>query len=272
MSNCLSAYTTMGVGGPARSISIVTSSSELKECASRGIVLGGGSNVLVSDDGVDLDVYINRCRGISVICDTVTVSSGERLPILCGYLAEKGLSGMEWACGIPGSVGGAIVMNAGAFGFSLSDVIVCAEIVRDGRLISLDKTALGFGYRSSAILPTDTVISATFKLSFSDASRVKAGNARYAAARRNSQPTGRSAGSIFKNPPGISVGRVLDEARLKGTRRGGAIISLEHANIIVNTGGATAKNVTELISVMKSVLLERGITAEEEIKYIGGFN
>ena len=272
MSNALSAWTTFGIGGPARRIVVANDVSELAGYAASGaLVLGGGSNVLVSDDGIDREVAINRCQGIAINGEIVTVLSGERLPQLCAYLAEAGLSGMEWACGIPGSAGGALVMNAGAFSRSMSDVAVGAEIVRGGKRIYLDRDELGLSYRASAIMPTDTVLSVTIELDRAAPALVKARCKRFAAERRAKQPTGKTAGSIFKNPDGISVGRVLDEAGLKGTRIGGAIISPVHANIIVNTGGATARDVTALIGIMRRALADAGVDAQEEIKYIGEF-
>ena len=203
--------------------------------------------------------------------NTVTVGSGTRLCELCAFLAENGLSGLEWALGIPGSAGGAVRMNAGAFGGAVSDRLLYADIVRDGKPVRLSRDELGFGYRKSDLGKNDVVIDAAFALERGVPSDIKARGAQYAAMRRATQPTGKSAGSVFKNPRGVSVGRIFDDAGLKGLRRGGAVISPKHANIIVNTGGATARDVCELISVMKSVLLEKGVAAQEEIIYIGDF-
>ncbi len=270
-STLLSEWTTIGIGGAARRLDVADSRDMFIELAPFGLVLGGGSNVLVSDDGYDGNVVINKYREISILGDTVTVGSGAKLPAVARYLADVGLTGLEWASGIPGSVGGAVRMNAGAFGGCIADVIVCAEVLRDGRLIVLDGSALGLDYRESRLLESDKVVSATFKLQTGDPRAIADTMRRYACIRRSSQPAGKSAGSVFKNPRGVSVGKLLDDAGLKGTRIGGAMISPIHANIIVNTGGATARDVTELISVMRRVLEDNDIKAREEIKYIGGF-
>lgn len=271
MSNGLSAWTTIGIGGNARSVTVVRSRGELEDTAPRGLVIGGGSDILVSDDGYDGDVIINRTSGIVRQCNTVIADSGVRLPVLCKYLAECGLSGLEWACGIPGTVGGATVMNAGAFGGSISDRLVYADVLRNGRTVRMTNAELGFGYRCSGLLSDDTVLCAAFEL-FPDIPRnIVRRCADHNALRRRKQPIGKTAGSVFKNPPGVSVGRVLDEAGLKGARAGGAVISDVHANVIVNTGGATAKDVCTLIAKMKSALAERNIPAHEEIIYIGDF-
>lgn len=271
MRNTLSEWTTIGIGGAARRIDVARTKERLTELAQNGLTLGGGSNVLVSDDGYDGNVVINRYTEIIRHGDFVTAASGVRLPTLCVYLADAGLTGLEWAAGIPGSVGGAVRMNAGAFGGSVSDRLAYAEILRDGRLMTFELRELGFGYRESALLPTDVVVSATFALGQSSSAYVKARCAECAAKRRSSQPVGKSAGSVFKNVGGVSVGKLFDKAGLKGLRSGGAAISKEHANIIVNTGGATAHDVTALIAVMKRVLSDNGVAAQEEIKYIGGF-
>lgn len=271
MCDLLSGWTTFGIGGVARRIDVARTRDELIGLSREGLVLGRGSNVLVSDDGYDGVVTVNRYEHIARDGDTAIAGSGTRLSALCMFLAENGLSGLEWAVGIPGSVGGAVCMNASAFGGEIADRLLYADVVRNGRLVRLSRDELEFGYRESAIGVADVVIDAAFALTADDRSRIKARGAEYAARRRATQPTGKSAGSIFKNPCGVSVGRVLDEAGLKGLRRGGAEISQKHANIIVNTGGATARDVCGLIAVMKSVLLERGIEAREEIIYIGDF-
>lgn len=271
MSTHLGELTTLGVGGDARRIDFASSRDSLIELAQDGLVLGRGSNVLVSDDGYDGNVVINRFEHISRTAATVTVSSGTSLARLCGYLTENGLSGLEWACGIPGSVGGAVRMNAGAFDGAISDGFVSAEILRDGKTVELGAEQMGFAYRESGLKKTDVVISATFAVQNAERRAISEKCAYYSAVRRAKQPCGRSAGSVFKNPRGVSVGKLLDDAGLKGLRRGGAVISPQHANIIVNTGGATAKDVVALIAVMRGAIERAGYAATEEIIYIGEF-
>lgn len=271
MGNTLSDWTTFGIGGEARRISVAQSFETFSELAANALVLGNGSNVLVSDDGYDGNVVINRYADVVRKGNVVEVGSGMSMPRLCNYVAENGLSGLEWAAGIPGTVGGAIVMNASAFGGSTADRLVYADVVRGGKLVRLEKDKLCMGYRTSGIADSDTVVRAAFELYSDEPKRIAARCSEYNRIRRLKQPVGRSAGSVFKNPRGISVGAVLDRAGLKGVRRGGAAISKEHANIIVNTGGATARDVVWLIGLMKSTLEDNGIDAQEEIRYIGGF-
>lgn len=271
MGNTLSDWTTFGIGGKARRISVAQSFDTLSELAATVLVLGNGSNVLVSDDGYDGDVVINRYSDVVRSGNLVEVGTGMSMPRLCKYLVENGLSGLEWAAGIPGTVGGAVVMNASAFGGSTADSLVYADVLRGGKLVRLENDKLEMGYRTSGIKSDDTVVRAAFELERDDPKAIGDRCAEYNRIRRLKQPAGRSAGSVFKNPVGVSVGATLDRAGLKGVRRGGAAISKEHANIIVNTGGATARDVVWLIKLMKSTLEDNGIYAQEEIRYIGGF-
>lgn len=271
MRDSLSAYTTFGIGGRARRISVARSRSELIDLAPDALVLGRGSNVLVSDDGYDGDAVINRYDDIVFNGDLVVAGSGACLASVSAAAARCGLSGLEWAIGIPGSVGGAVRMNAGAFGGAISDRLLYADVLRGGAVVRLGRGELGFSYRHSAIADDDVVIAAAFLLDKISAAVTLARCGEYTERRRSKQPSGKSAGSVFKNPSGISVGKVLDGAGLKGLRNGGAVISPVHANIIVNTGDATADDVCWLIRIMKGELEARGIEAKEEIIYVGGF-
>ncbi|MDE7164158.1 MAG: UDP-N-acetylmuramate dehydrogenase [Clostridiales bacterium] len=271
MRNTLSDWTTFGIGGAAKRIDVATSRGALVDLAGRGFVLGRGSNILASDGGYDGNIVINRYEQLSRDGSTVYAGSGTRLSALCSFAAELGLSGMEWAVGIPGTVGGAVRMNAGAFLGSVSDVIMYAEVLRDGKLMTIPKSDLGFGYRSSGLTGSDVVVGAAFALTPDSPTACFKRGEKYNVLRRNSQPRGKSAGSIFKNPIGASVGKILDEAGLKGLRRGGAVISPVHANIIVNTDNASAHDVCALIRVMRDVLTSSGVEAQEEIIYLGDF-
>ena len=274
MRESIADYTTFGIGGPARRIAVVNSLGALTDELSKSgyIVLGGGSNVLVSDDGYDGTVVINRYAGVDVCGETVTVGSGARLSQIANRMACEELSGLEFAVGIPGSVGGAVRMNAGAFGGSISDVIVCADVLRDGRIVCMANSELRFSYRHSALMPNDTVLSATFALCRDSAAAIQARMRDFALRRRQTQPTGKSAGSVFKNPTGVSVARLIDEAGFKGYTVGGAQVSTKHANVIINTGGAKAKDVVTIINTIKNELsVRRGVFVEEEIIYIGEF-
>lgn len=271
MYNTLAAYTTFGIGGRAERIEIAVSREALTELSQTGLVIGRGSDILVGDGGYDGLVVINRYESVEQNGCVVTVGSGTRLSVLCERLYELGLSGLEWAAGIPGSVGGAVKMNAGAFGGCVADSLVYAEFAANGRAYVRTRDELEFAYRRGPVAPGETVISAAFELVRSDPASIRSRMNEYARRRNATQPRGKTAGSIFKNPAGASVGKLLDEAGLKGLRRGGAMISREHANMIVNVGGATARNVVELIAEMKDALLERNVAATEEIVYIGNF-
>ncbi|MBD5132784.1 MAG: UDP-N-acetylmuramate dehydrogenase [Clostridiales bacterium] len=272
MRDSLSAWTTFGIGGRAKRLRVARSRGELIDFAPSSLVLGRGSNILASDDGYDGNLTINRYETIAHNGVLVTAGSGTRLYTLCAYLKENGLSGMEWAVGIPASVGGALVMNAGAFGGQMKDAVVYADVLRGGRLIRLDARELGLSYRHSGLSNDDTVIDVAFGLKRDSKASIDFRHKSYALLRKQKQPMGKSAGSVFKNPQGVSVGRLLDEAGIKGTRIGGAVISDKHANVIINADNATAKDVTELIKLCKRVLEDMGVTAQEEIKYIGNFD
>lgn len=272
MCGSLFAYTTFGIGGPAREIFVVRAKDQLIEYANSGaLILGGGSNVLVSDDGYDGTVVINRYRRLEH-AGAVVAGSGLKLTTLCYRLAELGKSGMEWAVGIPGSVGGAVRMNAGAFGSCMADRLLYADVMRNGKIVRMSRDDLRFGYRQSAISSGDVVIDVALDLSADSPSAIERRMNEFIARRKQSQPIGKSAGSVFKNPPGQHIAQLIEQAGLKGYKVGGAQISQSHANIIVNTGGATAKDVVSIIKKVKDELLIRyGVAAEEEIVYIGDF-
>lgn len=272
MRGSLSAYTTFGIGGDARRLIFAKSAGELADSANDALILGFGSNVLVSDRGYDGTVVINRY--CSYVRDglTVTCGSGTGLGTLCAFLAEEGLSGLEWACGIPGSVGGAVVMNAGAFSHCISERLLYADVLKDGNVVRMSNGELGFGYRTSGITRDMVVVSACFLLVSDRSASVRGRCKAYSALRNAAQPRARSAGSVFKNPNGIKIARLIDEEGLKGYRVGDAQISDKHANMIVNLGNATACDVVAVIKTVKARLLEKGVRAEEEIIYIGEFD
>ncbi len=272
MSNLLSQWTTWGIGGAAKRIVIANSAAELIDLSQGALILGGGSNVLISDSGYDGTVVINRSSGIEFDGCYVTVDSGVMLPALCNRLCGSGLSGMEWASGIPGTVGGAVRMNAGAFGAQMSDVVVECTVLRGNGVVHLSGGDMGFAYRSSSIAASDRVITATLKVVPADSGIIRRRMREYSAIRSARQPTGRTAGSVFRNPTGMSVGKLIEQAGLKGYRYGGAEISEKHANFIVNVGGATARDVCRIIKKVKTVLASRGIEVSEEIIYIGEFD
>lgn len=271
MSGSLADYTTFGIGGGAKHLVCAKTSDELMRFSEDAVILGGGSNVLVSDDGYDGTVLINRYSELTVSDNVVTVGSGTRMSTLARRLAADGLCGLEWAVGIPGSVGGAVRMNAGAFGSDISEHIVYADILSGGGIVRRYLDELMFSYRSSAIADGEVVVSAAFSVQRTSRRAAESKCREYAMRRAASQPHAKSAGSVFKNPPGLAIGRLIEEAGFKGYRVGDAMVSHEHANIIVNLGKASAHDVCAIINLIKTELLQKGVTAEEEIIYIGEF-
>lgn len=243
-------------------------------------VLGGGSNVLVADAGVRGVIVLNACRGMRLEDGAsgpiVWAESGANFGMLARRAAEQGLSGLEWAASIPGTVGGAVVGNAGAFGGDVAGSLELAEILHhtDGRS-RWEPARLAYGYRSSWLKshPGDAVVlGAGFRCLRSSVEAVKGRMAEFVAQRQQTQPPGASWGSTFKNPPGDSAGRLLDEAGVKGLRRGDAQISPMHANFIINLGEARAADVRQLIEEARGRVKERlGVALELEIEMIGAW-
>jgi UDP-N-acetylmuramate dehydrogenase len=283
----LARHTSMRVGGPADVLAMPESAVQLAEVLARATaagvrvtLLGGGSNVLVGDGGIR-GVVVKLGRGFSAI-DWAETAAGPRAragaAVQLGRLARaavaRGLSGLEYAEGIPGTVGGALFMNAGAYGGDLSGVVDAVEgVVPGGGCVELRGDGLRFRYRR-AELPRGFVVTAVaFALTRdeADAVRVRMNEARRR--RLAGQPQGNpSAGSIFKNPNGDFAGRLIEGAGLKGTRAGRARISDRHANFIVNEGGARAADVKALMEVAQREVWERsGVWLEPEVQLVGSW-
>lgn len=278
-------YTTARVGGPADGLLIVHSAAELEDAvrqlwrlSSPYIILGSGSNVLFSDRGYRGLVLINRAKTVKIDvhggAPTVWVESGANLGALARQVALRGLSGLEWAATIPGTVGGAVYGNAGAHGSDMASNLLLAEILhREKGKESLDGAALAFSYRSSALKrqPGERVIlAARLKLSLSTVEEVRRRMDEYAQRRRQTQPAGASLGSMFKNPPGDFAGRLIEAAGLKGTRIGGAVVSQVHANFFVNDQKATAADYGKLINLVQQKVFEKfGVMLELEVEMQG---
>ncbi len=281
-------YTTAHVGGPADAAVIAQSAAELENAVQNlwdlkvsFFLLGSGSNVLVSDAGLRGVVVINRAHTVKIDMHTtpptVWAESGANLSATTRQLALRGLSGLEWAANIPGSVGGAVYGNAGAYGMDVKACLVLAEILHrtQGRQ-SWPGARLEFDYRSS-ILKRDpgqaVVLAARFGLTTSTKDEVQARMDSYNAQRRRSQPPGASLGSMFKNPEGDYAGRLIEAAGLKGTRIGGAKISKMHANFFVNDQHASAKDIWELIQLAHRTVLDKfGVDLELEVELLGDWS
>jgi len=286
----LSRYTTMRVGGPARYFAQVGDADLVVRLAQwardeevRWVVLGEGSNVICADDGYDGLVIVYHDPAAQPAIETTEDESATArvvadacLPLanLARWTARHGLSGLEWAAGIPGTAGGAIVGNAGAFGTSMADVVLDAEVVRSGGRTRESAASLGLAYRTSALAQEVgplAVLRVGLGLQPDDASSCLGRLEQFGRARRRSQPGGPSSGCVFRNPPGRSAGRLLDQCGLKGHAVGDAVYSDRHANFVINRGNATAADVVGLMQVGREAVWRRfGVMLEPEVRFLGG--
>jgi len=301
----LANYTTMRVGGPADALVIAETSEELAGIVTvlwktemPFIILGGGSNVLVSDAGIRGVVVINRGRPgegyrfeetgtPEAEFPSVLAETGVNFSALARQAAQRGFGGLEWAAGIPGTVGGAVIGNAGAHGGDMAGSLVVAEILHhiQGRTL-WPVERMEYRYRGSALKgkvelkpvlkpasqPQAIVLAARLRLARSTREAAQAKLAAIAEKRRRDQPPGSSMGSMFRNPPGDYAGRLIEAAGLKGACIGGAEISSRHANFFINTGNATAADIRALILLAQKTVAEQfGVRLELEIELVGDF-
>lgn len=275
----MSKHTTIGVGGPARVMVEPRSATQVAAVVTLtrrlGIprfVLGRGSNLIVRDAGID-GVVVKMGRNMSKVTvnkRTVRVQGGAAFARMCRNLTRAGRRGLEFGIGIPGSVGGAVRMNAGAFGGEVADVLRRAWVVGEtGELSRVEASQIEFSYRHTSLKAGDVVVEATFDCPPGEINREAWDRA---LGRKATQPIDeRTFGSTFVNPPGGYAAQMVEGCGLKGTRVGGAMISPKHANFIVNPEGrATAADVEALIALMKRRVKERyGVTLETEVVVIG---
>jgi UDP-N-acetylmuramate dehydrogenase len=241
-------------------------------------VLGGGSNVLVSDAGVRGAVILNQARDVKFRKqagrESVHAESGAVLGSVARRAVEKGLSGIEWAATVPGTVGGAVVGNAGAHGGDVAGSLEMAEILqRDGSVVHWSADELDYAYRDSRLKRSPgeaVVLSADFRLVLSTVEATKARTAEFVAHRQSTQPPGASWGSMFKNPPGDHAGRLIEAAGLKGAREGDVEISTQHGNFFINRGRARASDAWAMITrVQAAVEATTGVRLELEVELLG---
>jgi UDP-N-acetylmuramate dehydrogenase len=273
----LAKYTTLGIGGPADYVFLPKNIEELKEALDfaegEGLpvfILGGGSNVLFPDSGYrGVVIRMAAFNSINFKNDQVEVEAGVSLGRLINLSQREGLSGFEPLFGIPGDVGGAIVMNAGSFGREIKDLLLTATILTwESELIELPLEELGLQYRRSKIHEMGIITKAKFQLVSGDSEKIAMLMEETLEKRRKTQPFNeRTAGCVFKNPPGHPpAGELLDRAGLKGVQIGGAKYSEVHANFILNLGDASSKDVIELINLgQKRVFDMFGVKLEPEI-------
>lgn len=299
----LAAHTTLRLGGPADVWLAVESAVELAEAVILGrqhslpiFILGGGANLLIGDAGIRGLVIENRSSRVDFpsMAETepgdqvqVVAESGVALPNLARRCARRGLSGLEWAVGVPGTVGGAVVNNAGAYGGDMAHTLARAELLSPaGKRVWKPVDWFEYGYRTSRLKRRPAphpgrgevkkgawvVLKAELQMTSAPVAEVEARMNDFNARRRASQPPGATIGSMFKNPPGDYAGRLIEAAGLKGHRIGQAQISPVHANFFRNLGGATANDVLALIKTAQIEVKKKfGIELELEIEVIGEF-
>ncbi|HJO33712.1 MAG TPA: UDP-N-acetylmuramate--L-alanine ligase [Anaerolineales bacterium] len=282
----LARYTSARIGGPADHFIQARSANELAAAVQAGwkagmpvVVFGAGSNVLVSDCGIRGLVVHNQARKVEFVENgagllRVRAESGAALAALARMCVARGAAGLEWAISVPGTVGGAVIGNAGAHGGDVAGTIFLADILQRGKgTKSWPVEALQLDYRTSRLKSAAgdyTVLNAEFALTRAEPELLKRKAAQFSQRRRETQPPGASIGSMFKNPPGDHAGQLLDAAGLKGTRVGQAEISRVHANFFVNLGGATAEQVRALIErAREAVRTEFDVDLELEIQLLG---
>ncbi|MDO5381905.1 MAG: UDP-N-acetylmuramate dehydrogenase [Eubacteriales bacterium] len=276
-------HTTFKIGGVADYFVTPSSVDELqsvitflKKSDIVYFIIGNGSNLLVSDDGfrgviIQLNDTFDGCEFIDDT--TVEVMAGMLMSRLGNRLAKKGIGGFEFATGIPGTIGGAVRMNAGAYGGEMKDIVVSAKVLdSDCNLMEISADKLEFGYRTSSIVKNNyTVVSVVLKLEKDEPDKIKARIKELSVKRREKQPLEYpSAGSTFKRPEGNFAAKLIEDAGLKGASVGGALVSTKHAGFVVNKGGATAKDVCELTDRIKQeVMTKFGVKLELEVVKLG---
>ena len=278
----LARHTTFGVGGPADLFLTVRSGDSLAratnaafEAAVPIFVLGSGSNILVADAGIRGLVLDNRARAEVADGMLYRVESGASFAAFARKMCRLGLEGLTWAVGIPGSIGGAVVYNAGAYGGCLADVLKRVRLQQPGNGAEwVEAAELGLVYRGSVFtrgqVGGKAVLEAEIELAPGDAKALLAQAAAYDNRRLTAQPRGRNAGSTFKNPPESPAWKLIEEVGMRGITRGDAAISDKHANFFVNNGNAAAADVAWLITEAQRRVKEQfGVSLEREVNFVG---
>ncbi|OLD76078.1 MAG: UDP-N-acetylenolpyruvoylglucosamine reductase [Ignavibacteria bacterium 13_1_40CM_2_61_4] len=278
----MSRYTSFRIGGPADYYLEPAGASDvavivpfLRKENIPFIIIGKGSNMLVSDKGIRGAVlnFEHGLNGMRTENDLVIVESGVTIARFVDFCVQRGFQGVEMLPGIPGTVGGAVMMNAGAYGGEISDNLVAVSVLRDDKVVSVPKAEAGFAYRRSGF-GGDVILGASFKLPAGDKAEIMRKRRELLMKRNRAQPVNfPNSGSMFKNPPDNFAAKLIEDAGLKGTRRGEAQISERHANFIVNLGGATADDVLELIELARRTVHEKfQVNLELEVKLVGFSN
>ena len=272
---------TFRIGGNIKKLLIASSVKDLKEAIKilqnekNWYLLGGGSNILISDDGVDGIIKLNG--------NFSKIKNQEKF-LICGagafgssaikYAEKKSLSGLEPFSGLPGTIGGWIATNCGPSEMNILDILESVDVIdkKTYQLKTLKRNEFDYGYRYCSLKEKFVILSAKLKLKKRTKQEIKEGNEKYMKYRLSTQPKGSSVGCIFKNPPNNSAGKIIDSCGLKGFKMKNLKISKKHGNFIINEGGAKAKEVFEMIQVIKTNVFEKtGISLTAEVEKIGKF-
>ncbi|WKZ47274.1 MAG: UDP-N-acetylmuramate dehydrogenase [Anaerolineales bacterium] len=279
----LAPLTSARIGGPADIFITVNTVTELARVVKflwknemPFTMLGGGSNILVSDKGVREIVVLNRAKGVKFHLGdqpSVAAESGVVFSNLANRCASKGLAGIEWAAAVPGTIGGAVYGNAGAFGGDVAGNLISAELLTENGREKFNVEQMGYGYRTSVMKRGEIkaiVLSAELSLKNSTKEDVTVKIQQFRAHRKTTQPPGASMGSMFKNPSGDYAGRLIEVSGLKGARIGNAEISPLHGNFFINHGATRAQDIRALIELaQKTVKEKQGVELELEIEFVG---
>lgn len=276
----MSRHTSLKVGGPAELFARPADADDLRQLLAwlrdRGIpwiTVGKGYNLLVRDGGIrGAVISLDRFAGIEIVGPgLVGAGAGADNLEVVRFAQQHGLGGIAFIAGIPGTVGGAIRMNAGAYGQGILEKTECIALLRDGAVREFCMEELEFGYRHLELLPDDVILGATFRLVTLDPAETEEAIRKDLELRRSKHNVGHpSAGSFFKNPAGQAAWRLIDGAGMRGERVGGAQVSAVHSNFLVNAGGATARDFLQLSARVKEAVLQAsGVALEEEVRIIG---
>ena len=269
-----SKHTTIGCGGRAKQAFYPRDEDQLCALVARfgkqALILGNGSNILPRDEDTDKRVICTKkMTGIRITPKGIYVEAGESSGRLIQWMQSMGYSGVEFLAGIPCTLGGILFMNGGAGGQYIVQTLHSVRIYREGGIIDLPISECGYGYKESVFMQTgDVILGGVLRLATSTPQKVKEETQKWLAKRAH-LPKGKSMGCVFKNPPNHTAGKLIEEAGLKGLRVGGAVVSNQHANFIINDNGATAKDICILIAQIKEKVWQRyAIRLEEEIRYL----
>ena len=278
----LSSHSTFRIGGAAKLAAFPNTVEKLiftikaaRQSGVKYMVIGNGSNMLFADSGYDgIVIFTAKCNSVNQNENIISAECGASFTKLAITARDVGLSGLEFAYGIPGTVGGAVYMNAGAYGGEVSQILTecCAFDNITGDIVKYDNKSCGFGYRTSIFSRSEmlTVLSASFELISADKTEISVKMDDFISRRREKQPLDfPSAGSVFKRPEGFFAGKLIEDSCLKGYSIGGAQVSEKHAGFIINRGNATAEDVLRLIAYIRETVFRNfNVELECEIKYI----